>query len=108
MYKRDQEGRKDRKCRWSGIWTALSRKANVKGQRENLACLLYSSLQRGWWAISSQAPHLNAFYDDDDDNDDDDDDDDDGNDVIRCKTGPQICIMVWPDGFQGVSKYDYG
>ena len=27
--------------------------------------------------------------------------------VIRCKTGPQACIMVWPDGYQGVSSYDY-
>ena len=27
--------------------------------------------------------------------------------LIRCKMGPQACIMVWPDGYQGVSSYDY-
>ena len=25
----------------------------------------------------------------------------------RCTRGPTACIMVWPDGYQGVSKYDY-
>ena len=25
----------------------------------------------------------------------------------RCDRGPTACIMVWPDGYQGVSKYDY-
>ena len=47
-------------------------------------------------------------YDDDGDDDDGGGSDDHVNGAIRCKTGPQICIMVWPDGFQGVSKYDYG
>ena len=48
-----------------------------------------------------------------DDDDDDDDDDDEREDkegeyhLIRCKMGPQACIMVWPDGYQGVSSYDY-
>jgi len=25
----------------------------------------------------------------------------------KCNGGPTACIMVWPDGYQGVSKYDY-
>ena len=27
--------------------------------------------------------------------------------MFRCNGGPTACIMVWPDGYQGVSKYDY-
>ena len=50
----------------------------------------------------------NDVDDGDGDDYDGNDEDDDGNDVKRCERGPQICIMVWPDGFQGVSKYDYG
>ena len=49
-------------------------------------------------------------YDDDDDDDDDDDEREDKEEedyLIRCKMGPQACIMVWPDGYQGVSSYDY-
>ena len=62
-----------------------------------------------WWNDDGDDDNDDDDHNDDDGVDDDnDDDDDDGNDVIRCKTGPHICIMVWPDGFQGVSKYDYG
>ena len=67
-------------------------------------------------SLSTLARPADDDDDDDDDNDDVDDDDDDDDEredkeeedyLIRCKMGPQACIMVWPDGYQGVSSYDY-